>query len=420
MAGASPAVFCHGHLAGTANRDRILDLALSRRLRMVAVCWTVVASAGYVVDLTRQTHDGLTNGAGRPFGDDFINYWSAAFLAWHGRAADIYDWFAFHAFEQSIVGAALEFYHYSYPPVLPILTAPLAFLDYVPALAAWLCAGWLCFYLALRAARPGRSVLLLALATPAVFINAVGGQNGAWTAALLGGGLSLLERRPIVAGVLFGLLIGKPQLGLLLPIALLAGRHFRAFGVAAVTAATLILVSILVFGPEIWAAYFHNAAILRQAILEDGTGVWHRMLSVFVAARRLGAGVGEAYGVQIIVALAAAWVVALVWYRAIPQSAKNTLLLVGTCLATPYLQDYDLVFGAFAAIWLVSLYPANTIPKPILIGAGLMLGLPLVASPLANLTGYEFGPLFIAPAFVIAAQAAWTKRFGGELLESAT
>ena len=60
---------------------------------------------------------------------------------------------------------------------------------------------------------------------PAVFINAVGGQNGTWTAALFGGGLSLLERRPLLAGGLLGLLSYKLQLGLLIPVALLAGRH---------------------------------------------------------------------------------------------------------------------------------------------------------------------------------------------------
>jgi hypothetical protein len=133
------------------------------------------------------------------------------------------------------------------------------------------------------------------------------------------------------------------------------------------------------------------------------------MLSVFVAARRLGADVPAAYGTQIVVALAAAGTVAVAWYRDSPQPAKNTLLVLGTCLATPYLQDYDLVIGAFVAIWLASLYPAADMPKSVLIGAGLVLVVPLVASLLATQTGYEFGPLFIAPAFVIAMQAVRAK-----------
>src|ERR1035441_1863771 len=180
----------------------------------VARSFVVAALFGYFFDLLRQTHNHLVNAAGRPFGDDWVNYWSGGFLALHGHAAEIYDLHAFHAFQQTIVGSPLDGYHYSYPPVLLLLTAPFALIPYVPALFVWLSASWYAFYRALKLAMPGRSVLLLALAAPAVLINAVGGQNGCWTAALLGGGLSLLERRPYLAGSLFGMMIYKPQLAL--------------------------------------------------------------------------------------------------------------------------------------------------------------------------------------------------------------
>lgn len=75
-----------------------------------ARCWIPVAVVFYVLDLWRQTAAGLTNGSGRPFGDDFINYWSAGYLAWRQRAAEIYDWSAFHAFQEQVVGSALDFY----------------------------------------------------------------------------------------------------------------------------------------------------------------------------------------------------------------------------------------------------------------------------------------------------------------------
>jgi hypothetical protein len=114
-------------------------------------------------------------------------------------------------FEQAVVGASLDAYHYSYPPVLLLLTTPLARMAHVPALLAWLAAGWYTFYRALRLAMPGQGALLLAPAAPAVFINAVGGQNSTWTAALFGGGLSLLRATALLAGGLLRLLINKPQ-----------------------------------------------------------------------------------------------------------------------------------------------------------------------------------------------------------------
>ena len=92
---------------------------------------------------------------------------------------------------------------YSYPPVLLLLITPLALMAHVPALLAAHCV-WRCRAKARCCSRWPRR---------AVFINAVGGQNSTWAAALSGGGLSLLERRPLLAGGLLGLLIYKPQLG---------------------------------------------------------------------------------------------------------------------------------------------------------------------------------------------------------------
>ena len=148
--------------------------------RAIARTWIVVVGLLYCYDILRDT-GGSLNSNGRPLGDDYVNYWSGAYLAWHGRIAEIYNWPVYHAFQQGIVGDKVEIYLYAYPPVLLILTAPLAVMPYLPGLAAWLVAGWLCFWRALRLALPGRDALLLALAAPAVFVNAYGGQNGTWT-----------------------------------------------------------------------------------------------------------------------------------------------------------------------------------------------------------------------------------------------
>jgi Glycosyltransferase family 87 len=202
-----------------------VGLLSPERLRVIVRCWLVIAPIAYLVDLLRQTQDGLTDGIRRAFGDDFINYWSGAYLAFHGRAAEVYDIQAFHAFEQSILGPHIHYYMYSYPPVLLVLTLPLALMPYVPGLGVWLVATWYGFYRTLKLTG-SEGVLLLSVATPALFISAVGGQNGAMTAALLGGGLTLLDRRPVVAGVMLGLLAYKPHLALILPFAVIAGRRW--------------------------------------------------------------------------------------------------------------------------------------------------------------------------------------------------
>jgi len=374
----------------------------------LARSFVAAAAFGYLFDLWHQTQDHLTNGAaGRPFGDDFINYWSAAFLTLQGRVHEIYDIHAFHAFQQTIAGPTLSGYHYSYPPVMLLLSAPIALIPYVPALFVWLGAGWYAFYRVLKEAMPARGSLLFALAVPAVLINAVGGQNGCWSAALLGGGLALLDRRPYLAGVLFGLMVYKPQLAILLPVALIAGRKWRTFVATGATAGALLAMSVLAFGLDAWEQYFRLADALRHVILEEN-GVVHRMVSVFVAARPLGASVETAYIIQTIFGLAACAAVAAVWFKETPAGIRNAVLLLATCFATPYLQDYDLVFGALVVAWLwqqpLELYPSE---RALQISSALFLVLPLVAAGLAHLTHLTYGPLFILPLFVLAVRAAF-------------
>jgi len=373
------------------------------RVHAAAHCWLIAAPLLYAWDLWGQTRAGLTNGLGRPFGDDFINYWSGAFLAWHGRIADVYNFQAFHLFECALSGPDLLFYHYGYPPVLLVLTAPLALVPYVPGLVLWLISSWYAFYRALRLAAPNMA-LLLSLATPALFVNALGGQNGAWSAGLLGGGLMLLDRRPIVAGVLFGLLVYKPHLGLLLPLALLAGRRWSAFVSATITVIVLVEATVLLFGRSPWLAYAANLEVLKHLILEEGTGVWHRMMSVFVMARRFGFSVDATYIAQAASALVAAAMVVRSWWRDDPMEIRYGLLVLGTCLATPYLQDYDLVVGAFIVVWLLTLQRRGLMSRGVaqLAMAAILLW-PLVNGAIGKATGLALGPLVIAPLFILFA-----------------
>ena len=129
----------------------------------VARSFVAAAAFGYLFDLWHQTRDHLTSGLdGRPFGDDFINYWSAPFLALHGRVNEIYD---IHAFQESVVGPTLSGYHYSYPPVMLLLSAPFALIPYMPALFVWLATQWYAFYCVLKQ-EMGQGALLFALAAP--------------------------------------------------------------------------------------------------------------------------------------------------------------------------------------------------------------------------------------------------------------
>jgi Glycosyltransferase family 87 len=375
------------------------------RLPILARWWIAAAAVVYLVDLLHQTRSGLTDGVQRPFGDDFVNYWSGAFLALHGRAGAVYDLLAFHGFEQSVVGQTLDLYHYSYPPIMLLLSLPLALLPYVPALAVWLIGSWYAFYRALRIVA-GDAGLLLSLATPALFVNAIGGQNGALTAALLGGGLVLLDRRPITAGVLLGLLAFKPQLAIMLPVALLAGWRWRTIAAGCVTVVALIAASTLAFGHELWSAYADTMTVMRVAILENGTDIWRIMVSVFVFMRKYGAGLTTAYAAQAVSAAVAAGFVAWSWWRNHPAHIRNAMVVIGTWLATPYLQDYDLVVGAFVAVWLHREKAGWVSVRWIRAAIGAILLLPVLAASIGKHTDLVFGPLLIIPVMALLVRLA--------------
>ena len=118
------------------------------------------------------------------------------------------------------------------------IVLPLALLPYNGALIVWTLVGLAAYLIVMWKIAPRRDTLWVALAFPGALLTILDGQNGLITAALFGGGLLLLERRPWVAGALFGLLCYKPQFGILLPLAFLAARQWRAaVGAALVVAA---------------------------------------------------------------------------------------------------------------------------------------------------------------------------------------
>jgi len=181
--------------------------------------------------------------------------------------------------EQQIFGAATPYYGWLYPPLFLFVATPLALLPYPLALIAWQGATF-ALYLAVIAAilrQPrhqggaiARLWLPVAAAFPAVFINLGHGQNGFLTAGLLGAALLALPQRPVLSGVLFGLLAYKPQFGLLIPFALLAGAQWRTMIAAGLTVIALAGTTTLAFGPEIWWVFAASTETARKLLLEQG------------------------------------------------------------------------------------------------------------------------------------------------------
>ncbi len=194
--------------------------------------------------------------------------------------------------------------------------------------------------------------LLLALAFPAVLINVGHGQNGFLTAALLGGALVVLDRRPLMAGILLGLMVYKPQYGLLLPVVLGVSGRWKCFGAAAATVAALTVATTLAFGASVWGAFLDSTHFTRTVVLEQGNTGWYKIQSVFAWARMWGAPIPLAYALQGVTIVALGAALAWLWRSAAPYPLKAAALCLATILATPYSFDYDMMVLAPAIAFL--------------------------------------------------------------------
>jgi Glycosyltransferase family 87 len=121
-----------------------------------------------------------------------------------------------------------------------------------------------------------------------VVLDALVGQTGFLTAALIGGTLYLIPTRPVLAGICLGLLTYKPQFGLLFPIALIVAGHWRVFVSASVMAIAMFVVSWLAFGTESWLAFFHWLPRSSQAILTESKATWWKLQSIYSMVRYFG------------------------------------------------------------------------------------------------------------------------------------
>ena len=389
-----------------------------RRLRLWVVAVLIASAAGLIYLLA--TSDGLNDYRGRPLGTDFSNIYVAGTLALEGHPAAPYDPGLHHARARTLFGADTPTYRWHYPPLFHLVAAALATMPYLLSLAVWQGVTLLLYLLAIRAivrlhapppgaradrAIPGRIVLLLALAFPAVFVNIGHGHNGLLTAALIGFALVALEQRPILAGILFGLLAYKPQFGLMIPLVLLATGRWRTIFAGIATVVALALAVTLMFGLDTWRAFLDFSAVSRS-MMENGDAGWSLVQSPFSAVRMLHAPLPLAYAVQGAVTLGVAASLIWLWRSQADDALKAAALCLGTILATPYCLDYDMLVLA-PAIAFFGVYGLRRGFAPYEITAlSALWAVPLVARSIAQITLIPVGAIVMLSMFFVVLRRA--------------
>jgi hypothetical protein len=347
------------------------------------------------------------------FGNDLMPSYIAGSMIRHGQAAEIYNpyamtrqvrqiWLDFYSHEKKSDGLA----PWLNPPFYALVFVPLAGLSYPQALGVWMginaaltvLSCWLLIGLLLRETSWSiKGLIPLGIMTAFPFLQAEGHQQNTFLSlAILSAAIALTmkatRRRAsgaphgtlsYFAGIVGGLLLFKPQLGVGVAIILAAVLGYRALIGAAITGTILLAMGEWAMPGSFWAFVLQMPETVR--LVQDRTGyTWPRQTTLMGFWRILiqgEAGGPTAMLVKVLWGVSAAGLLAaLLWpiYRL--KLARGALwrdrsegissddfsqiisfarrwLAAAICvmpLVMPYYMDYDLLLLAAAAVLMVA------------------------------------------------------------------
>lgn len=257
---------------------------------------------------------------------------------------------------------------FPYMPTMLLWISPLSLIPKWPVYFIFIACSAIIFILACRSFLP-KAGIALALISPPFLHGLATGQVSAAIAALLLWACGTGNRA--FAGIAFGFIASvKPQLVIMAPLMFVLNRDCRAFFAAGTTFGLLVLISIVVFGPERWPEWFGSMKHFHNAVTNTDV----------IRGAVTPAAVAERYGLPplpflVIGILAGTGLVYLC--RNTGTLEKASAIVVGSLLAAPYALGYDLVtivpYLALAIlggrILPVLVFVAGTNPLPILVSA---------------------------------------------------
>ncbi len=385
-----------GRLAALWNRE------LSDNAVKLTVAVAAAVGASYVVLCLRAVATGVY---GYGFGD-FYALWTSAVVVHDGSPLLNYDADALHARQVDLGMNPHGYNPFPYPPTWMLALAPLGGFSLPVAFALFMAPSVALYLWAIAGGRGGDWRWIAgALCAPATGVTLISGQTGFLSGALMIGGLRLAASRPILSGILFGLLAFKPQLGVLVPVALIAAGLWRTIASAVATVLVGALASSLAFGFEVWPTW-------ARSILDYGARfdlVVGLMPTIYANALEAHAPRSVALVAQLCVSIPVAIVVWRAFREGVTERAQ-ALLLLGAFLATPHAFNYDMPMttAAVLAYLLLRYDGAHSVTLGEAFALILMLALPFLTLALrSEVPAFTWAPqalLFV----MLARSSAWT------------
>ena len=282
---------------------------------------------------------------------------------------------------------------------------PLALAPYFWSLAAWLAGTGYAFYRVLRGYLPSLDPAAL-VAFPAVFVNAAHGQNGFFSAALIGGGLLAMDAKTRARRPSFRPSWRSSRTWLwssrLRSSSLADGPRWLSQGLPQ---RDFALCRWSCSARRRGAGFFADSSFARSALENNLVGD-EKMQSVFAAARLLHQPIAFAWGAQIATAMCVLVALWMLQRRALRSTGEAPAVVCAGLLASPFLLDYDLTLMAIPLVWLLGPgLRAGFLPFEKALMALAFL-LPLISRVLAGAVGLPLAPLTIAALFALTMRRA--------------
>lgn len=320
-----------------------------KRVRGHAALLGLVLWGAYAINMATP---GLKDREGQLKGADFLHFYVLGNIARMHSGDMLYD-----AHRQAALAAQLihqvpgETYLPVYGPQFSLLFIPFAGLPYGWAALTWMLGSalvygiscWLVLRTCVRLRNDRTTVFILAAAFPAFFYLVASGQNSALALiAFTTAFFCFRARRLLLAGMALGLLMYKPQFGVMAAAVFLFTLEWRVMIGALITAVGQLTAGLLYYGRSALDAYFNGLVHINQSAsaLEPHLQRMHSLRSFWQMLLPWHGAASLLYAAS---ALAVVVVTMWCWRSKAPLELRYAVFLLGSALVDPHLTDYDLV-----------------------------------------------------------------------------
>lgn len=333
-----------------------------------------------------------------PYGVDFGVYYTAGSMVLSGESDRIFDIAAHHAALEEVLQRQLPFYlPWLYPPVFLLAIVPFCFVPFTTALVLWLTVTFLLALFALYRLLPKhKGLAFLICGFPGFLMNMRWGQNGFLSTALLGFGIFFLESNPVLAGLMFGLLVYKPQMAVFPLLILLLSKKWRVLKWAVIFAAIGVAVSGALFGFDLWVQFFQSFFSSTAGLLcDNGMSLAPIQPSLYSTLRLAGLSDTVSYLLQALLGIAAAFAVWRVWRTTDRMALRGSALVLGIFLFNPYFLQYDLMLLSIPLSLLLYDFLEHGVHPHEIVLLFLLWLLPLLDMNLVEKIGFHVCPILL-------------------------